>query len=1054
MSLPPLDNEVQGSPIPSQPSGNGYSNINDDFSSFDNTNSGFDNFPSIGTTNLGDLGSNGPGFPLQNPSASYASGGLTTPSHRQPSVSYQNNGNTRLAGAGNNGIGFPLITHASGGLIPPNYGQPSVSYLNNGMVSTDQTSSVAPGLLFQGNQGSGGPVASTTGQHHIQHLDNGYGFPNSNLLDSRLNIHPRARLNMAPPQVIQTGGGYRVPLIPNGQQRSNVTANYVNSSQMPASSNSYLPYGKQQPLPAAVPAGSYMPMDGTQFYNTHRPSMLPTWYVPNHTFTPAPSNPGHGSVDPNVIPIQQGTLATPSANHQGVLLHGSRTSGIPNGALQYQQGVVRNQSVSRAKPVSSSSSQPAAQRPVQSSRQAPEKNNQRSHHVKLGTPDTRGWEFHHAAKVKVLGKDGTSKHPADVTAEEAYPLPPQKLESWSPPGSGEIRYQYTIQGQLENAIKLDKEDLEKYLRHCPREPKIWVQRPPSQPKGREDRLDKICRWVHCPVPSRLISMPFFRVAFDEFHKETSTGHRNPYKYAMCMHLWCFEQMLDVVPLHNQRTLYADTRDPPPLERVHPMSIDNEHGFEDIYLPWFKDHQRQQGDPPPQIPRPHVESLGYALTNHHITHQPKARQETRNKRNMNKSEDTRKTLDRHRGDLAMYCGKVKNGKEAKVRERARTKTRTRTTVQSSEAAAAADTVATADVGTQPVLHLHGATTSTQGQTEFVAPPPSEYFNPLSQPAVRVDGATTSTQGQTQEAATSTQGQTQDASPPLEEYFNPLGGSKKVRNSTEATVQPGVSSTEAGAGASATASQILAQENAEYARMLTSAMEDSSSETVGGSDLPGQLPEVDGTAHVEVESSSPTRTSDAAQTSPAAQGSTDISEPIDHHEEGPDLMSAASGERVGEAADVNSLFSSDERDGPNDIGDTEINPSLAEAVTAHEHRQEASGAAQPTDPADTTMAGGDEAAAGPEAVGQENTERDSLPMLGSQEFWDSLPTTWSDPAEEAFFEDAMAVIDNQHVEFEDGEQGEETIVVATPPAQPTLKRCRSRSPPPAVKRRKQF
>ncbi|KFA63115.1 hypothetical protein S40285_04788 [Stachybotrys chlorohalonatus IBT 40285] len=1044
MSLRPLDNGVQGSFISNQPSGNGYSNINDDFSSSNNNNSSFDNFPGIGTTNLGDPGDNGPGFPLQNPSASYATGGLTTPSHGQPSVSYQNHGNAHLPSAGNNGVGFPFTNHASGGLIPPDYGHPSVSHQNNGMALTDQTSSIVPGLLFQGNQGSGGPLASTTGQHHIQHLNNGYGFLNPNLLDSRLNTHPRARLNMASTQVIQTGMRYRVPHFPNGQQRSNVTANHLNPGQMSASSNSYLPYGKQQPLPAIVPAGSYMPMDGTQFHSTHRPSMLPTWYVPNHTFTPAPSNPGHGSVDPNAIPIQQGTSATPLANHQGARLHGSKTSGVPNDARQYQQGVVRNQSVSQARPVSSSSSQPAAQRPAQTSRQAPENNNQHTHHLKLGTPDTRGWEFHHAAKVKVLGKGGTSKHPADVTAEEAYPLPSQKLESWTPPGSGEIRYQYTIQGQLENAIKLDKEDLEKYLRHCPRKPKIWLQRPPSQPKGREDRLDKICRWVNCPVPSKLISMPFFRVAFDEFHMETSTGHRNPYKYAMCMHLWCFEQMLDVVPLHNQRTLYADTRDPPPLERVHPMSIDNEHGFEDIYLPWFRDHQRQQGDPPPQIPRPHVESLGYALTNHHITHQPKARQETRNKRNMNKSEDTRKTLDRHRGDLAMYCGKVKNGKEAKVRERTRTKTRIRTTVQSSEAAAATDTVATADVGTQPVLHLHGVTTSTQGQEELVAPPPSEYFDPLSQP-VRLDGAAMSTQSQTQVTA-----------PCPEDYFNPLDGSKKIRNSREATVQPDVSSSEAqaGAGAFATASQSLAQENAEYARILISAMDDSSSETVCESDLPGQMPDADGTAHVEVESSSPTRTSNAAQTSPAVQGSTDISEPIDHHEEGSDLMSAAAGERVGEAADVNSWFGSDEGDGPNDIGDTEINPSLAEAVTTHEHRQEASDAAQPTDPVDATMAVGDEAAAGPEAMAEENTEWDSLPMFGSQEFWDSLPAAWSDPAEEAFFEDAMAVIDHQHVEFEDGEQGKETIVVATPPAQPTLKRCRSKSPPPAVKRRKQF
>ncbi|KAG6070837.1 hypothetical protein E4U33_004027 [Claviceps sp. LM78 group G4] len=151
----------------------------------------------------------------------------------------------------------------------------------------------------------------------------------------------------------------------------------------------------------------------------------------------------------------------------------------------------------------------------------------------------------------------------DVPEREAslwYDTWEYQPKSWGP----ENIFEYTEDAQL--LLKnYTTQDIRHYLKKCPRQYVLWIQRVPSQSNkrtldrsGKQSMEDKCCRWDGCPIEGRAVT-GMIRVAFDEFPLQTSQGIKDPFKVAMIMHLWCFEQFLDPVLYLQNGRMHFDTR---------------------------------------------------------------------------------------------------------------------------------------------------------------------------------------------------------------------------------------------------------------------------------------------------------------------------------------------------------------------------------------------------------------------------------------------------------------------------------------------------------------
>ncbi|CAM1505231.1 Fc.00g108680.m01.CDS01 [Cosmosporella sp. VM-42] len=222
---------------------------------------------------------------------------------------------------------------------------------------------------------------------------------------------------------------------------------------------------------------------------------------------------------------------------------------------------------------------------------------------------------------------------------------------WGRSAAGvEPMFEYTKDGQWNDALEWSAADLGFYILNCPRNLKLWVQHAPAQATHRMDRADKKCRWRNCPLPSKNIANPHYRVAFDEFPDETSDGRKNPFKYAGSVHLWCFEKCFDPATLTDY--IRPDDRGDLPKEERNPMWLARDTDttvVEEAYIPWFAANINKT---PATFPRPHTETLAYALTMHHLKHQPAARDAIRKKRNKDRDENLVLTLDKMKGDLRL------------------------------------------------------------------------------------------------------------------------------------------------------------------------------------------------------------------------------------------------------------------------------------------------------------------------------------------------------------------------------------------------------------------
>ncbi|KAF5002053.1 hypothetical protein FDECE_10750 [Fusarium decemcellulare] len=249
----------------------------------------------------------------------------------------------------------------------------------------------------------------------------------------------------------------------------------------------------------------------------------------------------------------------------------------------------------------------------------------------------------------------------DCDPTQFYTSPLPLVQNWRKNGDDDApHFIYTSAGQWEDDFVLSKSDVKHYVKDCPRQLRIWLQHCPAQSNHRMDTRDRKCRYAHCPVTTRSIRPGFFRVAFDEYYQLTSNGTKDPFKVAGVMHLWCFEQCMDVCELIRQRVMHPDTRTFP-KESKNPMLLtrDSDSGIISGALrPWVQETSAHNKEYGLQLPRVHEDTLSYRLTRHHIDFQVNARQSVREKRNSKRPQSSKKTIDWHMGDLAKWVKKDK------------------------------------------------------------------------------------------------------------------------------------------------------------------------------------------------------------------------------------------------------------------------------------------------------------------------------------------------------------------------------------------------------------
>lgn len=245
-----------------------------------------------------------------------------------------------------------------------------------------------------------------------------------------------------------------------------------------------------------------------------------------------------------------------------------------------------------------------------------------------------------------------------------YIVPVERPPLWE---FGGTTFSYDAHGHFTSGQTFNADQLRNYFKYCPREVRIWLQHHPAQCNARINGRDHSCRWSECPVPSKNIGPGWHRVVFDEYYKLTTNGDKDPFHIAGAMHLWCFEQCFDPAAFCKARFLRADTRELP-REGRNPMAL-NRHPDGQIVQQTFKPWINRQIDLGPQVmPRPHEESLSFALSNHHLTCQSVTRQMTRDKRFDKKLTKIKKTADWHKGNLGLWVAENNKEREQKRLEK--------------------------------------------------------------------------------------------------------------------------------------------------------------------------------------------------------------------------------------------------------------------------------------------------------------------------------------------------------------------------------------------------
>ncbi|KJZ70163.1 hypothetical protein HIM_10447 [Hirsutella minnesotensis 3608] len=259
-------------------------------------------------------------------------------------------------------------------------------------------------------------------------------------------------------------------------------------------------------------------------------------------------------------------------------------------------------------------------------------------------------------------REAKARGDPDTNPAMVYEPHPQ-LPSWGEPtdeDEADPLFAYLPTGQLKPNFNFSAKALRQFVRQsrC----RIWLQSMPAQEARRMTREDKCCRWKHCPVPNRTIGPGWFRVAFDHFPNMKAQGRLDPIKYVLVMHLWCFEQIFDIMELVRNGQLVVDAR-VFQRESRNVMHLDRSGTgiIKEAFLPWVECHNH---DGILLVPREHKFTLSYSLVTGLVEGQTGARQNTRTMRNDKRPENIRKTVDYHQGNLLLYVERERAAKEYK------------------------------------------------------------------------------------------------------------------------------------------------------------------------------------------------------------------------------------------------------------------------------------------------------------------------------------------------------------------------------------------------------
>ncbi|CAH0033410.1 unnamed protein product [Clonostachys rhizophaga] len=243
-------------------------------------------------------------------------------------------------------------------------------------------------------------------------------------------------------------------------------------------------------------------------------------------------------------------------------------------------------------------------------------------------------------KKKKGGKRPRVKEPPPAY-NRRYPRPP----SWGEASDGSPLFVYNDDGELRTDRKYTAEEIRLYIEKNPRRLRILVQQSPTQVAHRLGNRNT-CMWKGCIKQGHKIDTGFFRIAFDEFYKQSKRGHRDPLRPAAVMHMWCYEQCFDPLVDYHDYKLKADKR-PLTKETRNMIGIANKgkHIVRDAFKPWLKKTEFTERA------REYTGSLSSALNEYHLS--------TRSSRKLALAhERSKKTgeciINFHKGDLMLFC----------------------------------------------------------------------------------------------------------------------------------------------------------------------------------------------------------------------------------------------------------------------------------------------------------------------------------------------------------------------------------------------------------------
>ncbi|KAI6778887.1 uncharacterized protein J7T54_000543 [Emericellopsis cladophorae] len=258
-------------------------------------------------------------------------------------------------------------------------------------------------------------------------------------------------------------------------------------------------------------------------------------------------------------------------------------------------------------------------------------------------------DYSRNAKKKRL----SAADPARVYAKYHGPPPPWTITQEN---SETCKIEYNKEGRIMPGIYLSAKQIKGYIEQNPRKDiTLWLQNFPAQCKQRT-LGDVQCLWRECPSRNQKIRQGWHQITFDEYPEETTSGELDPFRVAAHMHLWCFEQCFDPLPLLEAQVLKPDAR---VLEKEgrQPFSITRDYKMivQEAIEPWRKTHA---ADGPTYLPRHHEQTLAYQLVQYHLENQITARSELREVRNLKKQDKgaPARTIETHKGSLIVYCEK--------------------------------------------------------------------------------------------------------------------------------------------------------------------------------------------------------------------------------------------------------------------------------------------------------------------------------------------------------------------------------------------------------------